>query len=784
MGTEQKKIFLQRLSDSYYIEGNEEIRKFFLKELQEDLDKLKNEKFKDNDELLEKLEELSLFIYPISKEALVMIEKIYLSDSIPTKDQITQFGPIPGKTHEEVLVKCVELLGQIKYLESEEVIELLARYSNHESSVVREKSLEIVGQFCKYDFQALNKIRFLPQNKFLNSIKAWSKSKNEKYLIFLSTGLKSILSPDFEGATWRDFQTVTFHSGGLKADDEIKNIREEAINFLKKLYLQLTNPADQIVVIQTLNAATYDSQHGGDMRDLVKENTKSILKFYNEKVIPNAQFEILSELEDKVTWGENQFQEDNIEEFKVFWKLLKANKEYQIYRVLVGYDRKFRKDLEFGETEEFRKEKVYEYLKSIKEATESKWKNRIIAFAETQKTLSDIGKFYYFNELLKLIGKKKPDLALKLLEVNRLKEFIGVLIAGLFESNKRKEAEKIINQWISKGKNLLSIAYALRRNPLIEISTAKSLFSKIKTRRDPKEKKDVLYNLLLTIGFENLEEKEFFLELIKELTKINFYGWANWFYGEKDTKTIFNTLNEKEWDIILKGFLEIDDINYHEEYVLKILTSNYPQKLVEFFGKRIQREERKRKENWKYSAIPTRPSHLFDIAKEKEKEIVDAIWLWFNKKSNWKAAILLHALYPGLTEGYLEEKMNEVIDEGSIAKWNKYIAPIFQWYQGGMLKKLVIRTVKKLPKNKKIWTHCKCFLGNTGMVSGSVGEAITANAYRAKIKTLDEDVDSWNLKDKKEKEFVSEYRKYLEQNVEIEEKRHEEDMEKLRRKYQ
>lgn len=57
-------------------------------------------------------------------------------------------------------------------------------------------------------------------------------------------------------------------------------------------------------------------------------------------------------------------------------------------------------------------------------------------------------------------------------------------------------------------------------------------------------------------------------------------------------------------------------------------------------------------------------------------------------------------------------------------------------------------------------------------------EKITFLSRRKKEK-----VEAWDLSDPKLKEFSEQYKKYLDEDIRREEKRHEEDMEKLKRKY-
>lgn len=782
MINDETKKALKRLSDSYYRTGNSKIITYLKAKLGQNLNNLKNEKFETNDEIFEKLEEVSQYIYPISSEALGFIKKTLETLEnypLPTNERKTKFGTIRGKSHKDVVKKCIELLDQIRYLQTEGVIELLAKLFLNDDTEIKQKSLDAIKRLCKYDLYALNNLGYEPQKKFLATIKEWSERKKIRYLEFILTGLPEILNPDFEGMEWTDFQTATHHSGSLKKDKWTTAIREAAIEILQNLYEIVPETKDKLAVIRKLDVAMHVPFNGGNIRDLIKDNVKTILQFYTKKIVANAELEVLSALEGQVMWAERRFEDDGIKEIKSLWKILESNTEYQIYRVLVGYDRKYKKDLGWKEADEFRSNEVEKYIKDISPKTQERWIKRILLIAGTYKNVQDFGQFQHFNEFLRRIGKEQPTSGLLLLEINapELVPFIGFIICGLWESSKVDDANKILKTWLGKDLNLDAIAHALRMSKKPDLSMMKTILAKVSKKRDNKLKRDLLYNLLLTLGFEHTKNKALFLEIMQELTKAKINDWTNWFYGaSEERKTIFHDLNEDDWNIILESLLGVGDIGYNVEYVLEILAETYPKKLVQFFHERTQIEE-KTNYSSRYSAIPHRPFRLGTIADKKQKEIVDEVWKWFDEKQGWKAGILLQSLYPGFCER-MEEKMRTVIEKGNKKEWDKYILPIFQWYQGDILESFVLETVKKLPKSEELWGTCSGYLANPGMVSGKVGEPSMANAYRAKK----ERIKKWDLSDPKVKAFAEQHAKYLDADIKREEKRHLEEMEKFKRR--
>ena len=100
---------------------------------------------------------------------------------------LSNFGgyEIYGKTHKDLIIKCLELLEDIRYFKPDEVLQLLSNLSLNNDKDIRAKALEITKKFAEYNYNVLKKseIGYGAQRKILDFILAWSrKDRLKNYL--------------------------------------------------------------------------------------------------------------------------------------------------------------------------------------------------------------------------------------------------------------------------------------------------------------------------------------------------------------------------------------------------------------------------------------------------------------------------------------------------------------------------------------------------------------------------------------------------------------------------
>jgi len=193
-------------------------------------------RFKNNDDIYVNLELLEEYIYRVSNDALIII-KALINNKNPLKPKIRTvkgWGKVKGKSHNDLIIKCIELLDKIRYLELKDTFALFIKLSVHQDQSIQLKAKEALKNISGYNLYVLERIGYKPQIFLLNEIEKWSDRKLIHHCMTLIEITKELLSPSFEGHSMKDYKTFSIQFGALKVSDELKEIRERAIALLKK----------------------------------------------------------------------------------------------------------------------------------------------------------------------------------------------------------------------------------------------------------------------------------------------------------------------------------------------------------------------------------------------------------------------------------------------------------------------------------------------------------------------------------------------------------------------
>jgi hypothetical protein len=317
---------------------------------------------------------------------------------------------------------------------------------------IRDKADNILKRMSKYHLNVLQKIGFSVQFFMLDQIKKWGGSEQLQRLSLIKTIFNEMFELEYESSTMEDYRTFSFGFGLLHAGDQLKQIREEAIQLLKALFDNSTTKiADKLVILETLNEISKTPNRGNysdEIDQLVKENTISLVKWYisllDRRDIP---FEVIKEINKQLVWFKRRH--NSIEDLSTLEKKINVNEQYLVFRVLVGYDHDyFSEDMDWREAREKRNEKINGFVHGIGTTNLDYW------FEIIHKIIKGIrpgeqGEYLYFNQFLNALALQKPDISKKLIEENEntLSGLLCHLIAGFWKSDNEYAREKM-NGWV------------------------------------------------------------------------------------------------------------------------------------------------------------------------------------------------------------------------------------------------------------------------------------------------------------------------------------------------
>lgn len=740
---------------------------------------------KSNNDIYESLKLLHNYIQKFGDKApkelglIKLIEAVLVkSRKIKTEDVKTSIGILKGIGYTQIAIICIDILEELNYLHTVEVFMLLVKLSSANEKEIREKALDTIGKLSQYRLQVLQKIYYFPQEIILSEIKKWSDEELIKNISVINASFRKLLSSSFEGHEMTDYKTFSWQFGSLKASEKLDKIRSTAIDFLKRVYSLTTDTTQKLEIITTLKEATHTprlGQYGAEITDIVIKSTNQIIDFYIS-IVDKSRNIIIKKIDEQVHWFKERFKDNSLKNINKLNVLIEKNENYQIYRIFVGYEFRFRRVDNWQEAERIRSEKVKDYISEFSNKTYSKWKKIIIDIAKDNETGKDIGEFQNFYAFLHGIAKEQPRLILKLIkeEEQRLKPIIHQLFSGLWESNQREEFKIKVLDWVNKGEYLSSFAVMQIHFKPVDLHLLKKLLKKADMSSDTK----TLINITQVIAYNFNDKKEMkhvFIDAIKALTKLENSEWA--FYCQFKIEPLLKVLSATECEIVLNSLLYAKRVDYDIEEVLNILSVKYATKIIDFFHKRIQYKLKNRKDE-RYDAIPYNFHELNTKLSPFGNQLLPLILAWFKKKDwlfKWEASRLIHNIYPQFSS-VLENILLKKIKEGKEANV-PMILFILDSYDGEISTHRVCQEFIKKYNNKKYNKNLQIFLQKTGVVMGEYG---LTDAYKKKL----QEIQSWKTdKNPAIVSFVKEYEKSLKNQIVFETKMADEGIEMMKRTY-
>lgn len=746
---------------------------------------------KSNETIFENIELLDQFIHLVPKEGLEVIDSI-LRMKKPLKPRVTHikgWGKIQGKSHNDLIVKCVDLLDRpwARYLETKKTFKILLRLSRHSQQAIQSKAIKSIENLCKYDFFALQSIGFRPQQIVLSEIERLGRKEILTNFNAILTTLKELLQLSFEGHSNPDYKTLTLHFGPLKVTDEIVDIRKRAIEMLKKIYLSAIKTEQKTRVISVLQEATQTPHQGGygeDMEQMVLRDTERIIDFYIN-IIREAENEIIQDVEEQKIWFLRRFGKEKLPKIQDLEEVIASNKGYSIFRVFVGYDGRLNPDYSFEKDKDERTKKIKEFVANISEQNFGEWRQKILSVVKNYSS-ADPGAYSYFNIFLQEMAQSKPSLAIRLINENEkeLEPFLLSLIVGVWQSTKSQMAKDKISEWLSKNKHLSICAFIFSVVNEIDESLLKKVFQRARTAKNIEALNTIIRSIVQAYP-KSKNLKSLFLDTIKELTKNKNTWWINhvWYKGE----TILKDLSNEDFEIVLDNLNLLSSIDYHAEEILKPLAERQPERIIDFFHDRVKEKTRRKRDilRDRYDAVPFNLHELKNILKEQEKVIVPKLLKWYDeydKKHNWffgwEASHLFEDIFPDFSP-VLEQELIIIVKKKN-KKSRDIVFSVLSQYKGSgsrlwNIVRVLVDTYAGKREYKEVEGHLFGYLSQTGVVSGEYG---LRDAYKNKKDALG---GFKKDKDKNFRKFVENYEKYLDQRITYEQKHTDEEIELMKR---
>ena len=661
----------------------------------------------------------------------------------------------------EIVLQILGLLNDhLRYKKQNEVIRISLNLSKSDETAVSSKAKEVLKNLAKYDyhFMKYNKKEdwYIVQERLLQRIEK-IRTLGAYFDIRLLI-LEELLSTGFDGTEMQDEKTMTIHQGGLTVTDQLSKIRERGLNFLFSIYHKCKTNKQRLQLLNVISSSIQLPHQGysDELESLVIKNIdENIIPFYLG-IVEKADFIIISEIENQVSWYLRRFKTDLKKLGQIKRAILEKDK-YDFFKLLIGnslVDDEFER-LGWSEAEKMRNEK-------IKKAVEKYKGKKDELFPIVEKFLNNIDSSEtqistrYFDIFLQELSEADHQMGFAL--INKYKSRFGYrmsfILNGLLRSAE-DDAKKIILSFIGNNEDVLEVIYTLELSNYCEIEYLEIIAEKNK-------KEMIILNQIIQILFKQYDNSTYkdgyralFVKILASLNSLKDSSWHNHLF--QSDSTLIDSIEEETVKIMINNLVFAQDVSYYIQEILSRLVDKYPLHIINLFKMRIEADELKsvKKGYRHYSTIPFRYDYD-EFGKKLVKHsgiLIPEVLTWFGKNtlSDYQVGNFLDNTFDidDVQKYIITENGEYIVDKNVLIR-------LISAYQGHMsVTNDFVRHYVKTFNNKDDWKEIMGFLSMTGgVVSGEYG---FFEDLEKKLKVLQEFDES----DPDIQSFIEEYKSYL-----------------------
>jgi|CXWL01.1.fsa_nt_gi hypothetical protein len=755
----------------------------------------------DYDHLAQQIEILDTIGHRFSSKSIEII--LAFINEIESR-QIT-YSPLDHSLESEItkyqnastlIVRAVEALKELRYLETKPVLHALLNYSQHQLENVRASAIAGLEELARYDVKVFygdekrTGIGDTPQKQIINELELLIDDDLKTHFSAVLALIDGLLSPTIHGTTWSS-KSATLLQGPTPALPAIEDIRRRSIQILKRMYGNATTTFQKLEIIRVLNQATRTYGLGTTNENTAKmiiRDTLDVLNLY-ASLIPTEDLQIIQKLEDRSYWI---FYHANHQEIATaalaVEDAIRQHSEYQIYKTLIGSEGKFldwatlkSEDGSGEEADKFRKDKAGEFATSITSENYPEWRQRILTYTQTES--NDLATSPVFYDFLRAFAAAQSKLALQLISTDseRIKEFLIPMLRSLWGGPEMRETKNLVISWIEHGRYLQQCTKQFLDCAHVDRDMLALLLGKAKQLGDL----DTIATVISVAVSNYSSDKpwlinDLFLPALEVLTENSKTNWIFDFWFRRTSRAVVGALSEQGVNLILRNLLALKTIEHQAEEVLYLIAQRFPQKVLQFLCQRLATDsEGKDTLVSTYDAIPFQLHKLNEPLSKIPAEAVRMIreqYDGYHSMFIFRGARLLKIIFPDFPEEF-EAELLKIVRDGGDPNY-EFVLAILRNYEGApFIHKVCKEVIKALPSDSPFRTEVAIALESTGVVMGEFG---MAEAYDRKRN----EVNGWLADpDEKVQEFAKWYMANMERMAAAERKRAEEEIALRKHRY-
>ena len=673
----------------------------------------------------------------------------------------TTYGSMDGFEGDTVTRLVLEIVQILRYADVIGTLQLLIDIYREESDDdIRQQIVNVVKRLSEYNFDTYKQVGLGIQMALINYLAGMGDAEVDTiHPIALSVWTEAVQS-DITGTKWKA-DSVILSSGALPVSDQLRQVREKAIQALFAAFDRSTDETKKRAILSALDAATRtpnQGQYSNELLAITLKDATRIVQFLTERA-ENMSYVLLQHLEHQFLYDyfrakgltddpENRFgcqaeAQALVAAIIKFRDTINSDDRFVRYKVLIGYESIFANhwiDEEFGydRVDEYRRLEAERYVEAINAENEADWFEFIARCAETKS--DDLATFPVFGNFISNLAERKPEVADTFLAraSEDLRSFLPCFLNGLAVSGRSDIYDRILESELDSARSLTSIARHLRRSNVKTPTFAVRLLMRAIERDDAIAVIECLLFALEHWGTEKLAYAETFVR--DALDFLNDRKDARWVSGAwflKKAGKFYEELTPETMAKILENLGYLSQVNYQVERILVELAKRDPGAVWDYFGNRVTREFAKTKQELRFEAVPFRFHGLEkELSKDPQLAISKGL-LWFARdpqRFRFRGGRLLSNAFPNCTSEFAVA-LAEMVKAGGDTEAD-FALEILQNYRGEASAYVVLKEiVSRFSDDTGKMSEVRISLDNSGVVSGEFG---LAEAWQAKKECLKE----------------------------------------------
>lgn len=767
---------------------------------------------KNNNELFDYLTNLNESVLPyfddpssiqseVRKAVVVAVQLAQTRAAVPIQ---TSYGNFDGRTSDLVVEVACEIVDKLRYLGEEAVTETLEALCTLYKCATsyRQRQLIVASAKCLAGYsrdiwnQAGPTVQIILVERIL-AIGATAETGCREVIVEM---LEQVLSPEIKGSS-STYNAITLTTAAVTPMDSLVAVRAKAISLLLEVLADSKTNQEKRTILLALAEASRTPSLGSYSNALVAvtyRDTARIIRSVTD-LLPTLGHMATGKFEHDCLWHFRRSaqlptsmaddkeilaaRDEMRQSIWAFREQANSDRTFVIFKTLVGYDSVFppawdSDEFDIHGVDGYRTKAVTDLVGQVTQATVDEWFGTVTTIANSET--DDPSVFHSFKRFIEQLAAIQPDIALTYIDRMDagLARFLASFLCGLDKAGKGDAVRLLTKTWVREGCHIEQIlcycAESVKLDlTLLEEATAKA----IEFGKDF----EVLVAVEASVGWCG-EETERLVERvlipgIRYLTAKNQFRWVRALWPRKEGRELIKVLAPTQDDALLEFMVPMLDIDHYAEEILKEIGAKDLRKLLNFFGRRLDYENRSGCR--RYDPIPFEFHVLGKILRSDSDLLVNMALDWYRadtKLFGFRGGRIISATFP-TPDTELLHALAGIVAKGTPEAY-KFVLQVLQNFKGEVvLYPLLQAIVVAVPGDSEILSGVMVVLDATGTMTGEFGIVETLVRKRGEIQP-------W-LDDPREriKAFASKRVASLERQIAEEQRRAEQSLEQRKLDY-